>query len=415
MARALIVRRTGLGISLTKDFAGVALGAFLLAGVAGAAQTPLALVPVDSAKDGGVKVAGAIEVSNGHAVIGSSGSVTAGDRTAGILLPGKGELRVCATTTVHLSRDRSVSTVSPPPSSTSAGSVPAKTQGVAGGAIQSGPAAQPMAAQATGALMMALDRGALEASFGTGKYSDVLMTPDFRILISGPGLADVRVRVSPQGDTCVENRGDHAPYVTVSSQLEDGVYRVQPNQRVLFEHGSLREVVDHESEPCGCPAPPLSIASAGVGRVGDVSGKAASFPLAESEGLAPVPAPTAQMGVAAGETQTQVTVPLAYNGAAPPPVAANESGGTRTGQTGEAGTGKGNAIATASKADTGSAPAVNGTARVESSGTLDAGVAAPYNSPEPAAQAGPSKEEAAAPRKGVFHRIGRFFSRLFGR
>ena len=71
--------------------------------------------------------------------------------------------------------------------------------------------------------MMALDRGALEANFATGMYSDVLMTPDFRILISGPGQADLRIRVSEEGDTCIENRGEHAPYVTVSSQLEEGL------------------------------------------------------------------------------------------------------------------------------------------------------------------------------------------------
>ncbi len=63
------------------------------------------------------------------------------------------------------------------------------------------------------------------------------------------------VRVSAKGDTCVDNHGENAPYVTVSSLFDGGVYRVQPNQRVLFEHGSLRDVVDNEQEPCGCPAP----------------------------------------------------------------------------------------------------------------------------------------------------------------
>ncbi len=102
--------------------------------------------------------------------------------------------------------------------------------------------------------MIALDRGAVEASYETGKYSDVLLTPDLRILISGPGAADLKIRVNEKGDTCVDNHGANAPYVTVTSQFEGGVYRVQPNQRVMFEHGSLQQVVDNESEPCGCPA-----------------------------------------------------------------------------------------------------------------------------------------------------------------
>ena len=117
--------------------------------------------------------------------------------------------------------------------------------------------------------MMALDRGAIEASYTPGKYSDVLLTPDLRILISGPGQADLNVRVNPKGDTCVDNHGANAPYVTVTSQLEGGVYRVQPDQRVMFEHGSLQQVVDNEPEPCGCPAavPPMSVASAAPGIV----------------------------------------------------------------------------------------------------------------------------------------------------
>ena len=32
---------------------------------------------------------------------------------------------------------------------------------------------------------------------------------------------------------------------------------MQPGQRVMFQHGSLHEVVDQEKEPCGCPPLPL--------------------------------------------------------------------------------------------------------------------------------------------------------------
>ena len=33
----------------------------------------------------------------------------------------------------------------------------------------------------------------------------------------------------------------------------NAMYELAPGQHVLFEHGSLREVVDHETSPCGCP------------------------------------------------------------------------------------------------------------------------------------------------------------------
>src|SRR5450432_3092108 len=274
----------------------VLLLAFLMVAVcalteSSSAQAPLALVPV---ADAGVKVSGSIEVTNGNAILRTSGTVTAGDKTASIFLPGKGELHLCSTTTVHLAQDKSANPAATAPEASA------------------GPAALPAPA-----LLMALDRGALEASFATGKYSDVLMTPDFRILISGPGQADLRVRVSPQGDTCVENRGDHAPYVSVSSQIDGGLYRVQPDQRVLFEHGSLREVVDHETEPCGCPPPPPVIAASGQAFSNSATAADTAFPLAQSEGLAPAAQPTGQIAAASGEVQTQITIPLVYNGAAP--------------------------------------------------------------------------------------------------
>jgi hypothetical protein len=118
----------------------------------------------------------------------------------------------------------------------------------------------------------------------------------------------------------VDNAGANAPYVLVSSVFEGGAYRVQPGQRVMFQHGGLREVVDQEKEPCGCP--PAAV-------------HGNEFPLAQSEGLAPLAA-AAPSTTAAQQTsqakQTQTAEALSYNGAdhalqpaetAPPAASAN--------------------------------------------------------------------------------------------
>ena len=255
--------------------------AFLGAGVAAyAQQTPIAYVPAS-----GVTVSGSLSVADGTVSIGNNGTIKAGDSTALVKLVRGGDLRVCASTEVHLSRDTSV-------------------QG------------------ADSALMIAMDRGALEASYVPGKYSDVLLTPDLRILISGPGTADLKIRVNKQGDTCVDNHGANAPYVTVTSQFEGGVYRVQPNQRVMFEHGSLQQVVDNEAEPCGCPAatPPVAVASnTAKPQPGKTAAEAANpFPLARSEGLAgPEPQPTEPV-VPVGVAHAEVAAPIAYSSTATP-------------------------------------------------------------------------------------------------
>ena len=95
-------------------------------------QQPIAYVSTE-----GVTLSGSLEVANGKAVIGNNGAITAGDKTATVTLARGGTLQLCSTTTVHLSRDRSI------------------------------------ADSQSSALMISLDRGAFEASYTTGKYSDV--------------------------------------------------------------------------------------------------------------------------------------------------------------------------------------------------------------------------------------------------
>lgn len=231
-----------------------------------------------------VTVSGSLSVANGRAVIGSSGAIAAGDQTAHVALTRGGSLDVCSTTKVHLATD-------------------ASTPG--------------------GALMISLDRGAFEAHYTAGQYSDVIMTPDLRILVSPPGQVDLSLRVNDQGDTCVDNRGASAPYVLATNLFSGGAYRIQPNQRVLFEHGSLNEVVDSESEPCGCPqpTPPAEIANKRSGkkhrdRNQNQAEAANPFPLAQSEGLTPPP-PPATTPETPGVIHTVVQAPIAYSSASP--------------------------------------------------------------------------------------------------
>ena len=254
-------------------------------------------------------VTGALEVTADKAIIAASGAVTAGDSTTDVTLPNRGSLLVCPRTTVKLAADSSVPAAGLP------------------------------------GLLMALDRGALEATLKTGPNADVVLTPDFRILIAGPGTADFKLRLAANGDTCVDNPGANAPYVVVTSLFQGGVYRVQPGQRVLFEHGSLSTVVDNEKEPCGCPAPEKGTNP---------------FPVAQSEGLAPLAKPIAP----ASGAPAPATAPLVYNSAAhqPKPAPVTQP---------------------------------------------------PVASAAPAAAAPPT-QPAARKKPNLFVRIGRFFKRLFG-
>jgi hypothetical protein len=325
-----------------------------------AQQQPIASVSTED-----VSLSGSLSVAGGRASIGNNGAITAGDRTAVVDLSRGGELRVCASTKVRLSKDTSVE------------------------------------GHQDFALMMALDRGALEASYQPGKYSDVLLTPDLRILISGPGQADLKIRVNQQGDTCVDNHGANAPYVTVTSQFTGGVYRVQANQRVLFEHGSLDQVVDNESEPCGCPVPepvsePVSVAADAPGVVTDkaqpgqpVTEHANPFPLAESEGLKSPPSGPTQPVVPVGTPHAEVQAPIGYDAAATPNPAAP----------GAAGAGPSACRSTASP------------------GCPNLSIQSPASPPTESQPVTAQIPPVSAPQKhqgGFFHSIGHFFSKIFG-
>ena len=293
------------------------------AAAASTPQGPIAIVPADVA----ASVEGASQVTMGKAIITTSGTVTSGTRTTDVLLPRRGTLHVCASTTVHLSTDKSVP------------------------------------ANETPGLMLALDHGAIETSFAIGSNSDILLTPDFRILLGGPGSSEVKVRLGEHGDTCVDNPGANAPYILVSSVFGGGAYRVQPGQRVMFQHGNLNEVVDQEKEPCGCPAPQHPETN--------------EFPLAQSAGLAPLPPPAPSPAQPAPATPASpkpgdktLNEPLVYSAAPAPPAATPPP----------------------PVAEPAQAPAA----------------------PTVATPSAPVSRKAAEKKPGFFHSIGRFFKRVFG-
>src|SRR5580765_2851716 len=256
------------------------LGALLLAAgsLTCVAQQSIGTVGIADAT-----VAGALEVSNGRAVLLGASTVTARDHTAEIALKRGGSVKVCSTSGLHVT---------------------------AGKGGEDAP------------LMLALDRGAVEIATRV-TANDVVMTPDLRFTLKSSGELDLRLRVARNGDTCVENRGAAAPALNVADQFGEASYELHPGQHVLFEHGSLKEVVDHEREPCGCPAEPVvSVADAGVSGasstaagpgtvVSDATKTAAEehpFPAAVSAGLAPASPLPPQ--APAGQVHAQVSTTM---------------------------------------------------------------------------------------------------------
>jgi hypothetical protein len=306
---------------------------------AGRAQQAIGTVGVQNAN-----IAGALEVSNGRAILVGNTTVTARNHTAEIELKRGGTIRVCATSGLHVT----------------SGQVTAG-QGASG--------SQP--------LMLALDRGAIEVQMAATTH-DMVMTPDLRFTMRGDGPLDLQLRVTRNGDTCVENRGAQAPVLTIADQFGEATYELKAGQHVLFEHGSLKEVVDHESSSCGCPPEPaVTVADAllnagNPSTPGDATTKTAAeqhpFPAAVSAGLAPVAVPQAPPG----DLHEQVSATLS--------------------------SGEG----TDSLTPAATTPESKGT-----DGQTATSVATPSTT-------APNSPPAAAPRHGFAHAMGRFFRKIFG-
>ena len=234
-------------------------------------QTSMGTVPTRDAL-----VTGGLEVHGDTARLLSNDSITAYDHAAAISLARGGDVDVCATSQFHL--------------------------------LHSG---------TESSLLFGLDRGAIEIH-SVSEPQDVILTPDIRFTIELAGRYDLRLRVTPNGDTCVENSGTAAPVLTLADPFSGATYRLIPGQHVLFEHGDLHQVVDNERSPCGCPTttPPQQLATTTTSATTPTSPSTAAvehpFPAAASVGLAPTPSP-AREPAPAGQQRTQVSTVFTYD------------------------------------------------------------------------------------------------------
>lgn len=104
-------------------------------------------------------------------------------------------------------------------------------------------------------LLFSIDSGNLELNYPIGSAADSLLTPDFRLLLPGPGKIHVALRVSANGDTCVQSLPENGSALLVAEAMGDESYQVKQDESVVFKGGHIQGAVrSHQS--CGCPTPP---------------------------------------------------------------------------------------------------------------------------------------------------------------
>ena len=167
-------------------------------------------------------------------------------------------------------------------------------------------------------LLMSMNVGSVETHYTRPAGADSIVTPDFRLLLAGPGTFHFALSADIRGTTCLRTLPGNSSSIIVSELSGEGVYQLRPQELVVFREGRMSDSSTQAPAGCGCPAASSAVpAAAGSASLAGTPGGITGTGLEANTGAVPATRP--------GETRVEVDVPFVFRGGAP---ADHSSGGT---------------------------------------------------------------------------------------
>ena len=173
--------------------------------------------------------------------------------------------------------------------------------------------------------LVGLSAGIIEAHYQMGSSADTVLTPDFRILLPGPGAFHFGFGLQAGGGVCIKSLPGSTASVIVSEMFGEGTHQVKPGEQLVFHAGRVADAAWDESQICTCGRPPVTetkqATSVGLGFPEQESQRAAAAVAAGQPLPKPVEAPPT-LPAKLGEIAMQVDAHMIFHSEDLPPTAA---------------------------------------------------------------------------------------------